>query len=411
MAKNVYGKKKTARNILIAVIAVLVIAVAIFLTVALQKDSAGLNCFQRNATAVSADGMKASISEYKVLFDAVSSNYGSTTLSDEQIKNLQEYCAREVVKQKIYAKEAKALGLSLTEEQIAACNQSADDHIASIEKSYADSMVESGSYSKTAFEKQMDSFFQRLGMSRTAYRAFLKENAAGEYYRQAIAAYYEENKESVDENVLVDFYRKSVEKTMTTTDEDGHETPTYSDGTFWNYMMMYQIGYSASPMLYVPEGFIYIDFIKLEKDSAEELEEIIEKVKSGEMSFDELMESDDNKDSFKGFIPSPYPIAENDHSSLFSEDDVFQKASALNVGEINSYIAEPVEKDDGTSTVTAYLFRRAEGTMCYDGDHGVIKMDWFPGVREAELEEYRLDQWMSDLKFEDAIYAYKGAIG
>ena len=90
---------------------------------------------------------------------------------------------------------------------------------------------------------------------------------------------------------------------------------------------------------------------------------------------------------------------------------MFQKASALNVGEIDSYIAEPVEKDDGTSTVTAYLFRRAEGTMCYDGDHGVIKMDWFPGVREAELEEYRLDRWMSDLKFEDAIYAYKGAIG
>lgn len=410
MAKNVYGKKKTARNILIAVIAAVVIATAIFLAVALQKDSAGLNCFQRSATAVSADGVKASIGEYKVMFDAVSSNYGNTTLSDEQIKNLQEYCAREVIKQKIYEKEAKALGLSLTEEQIAACEKSADEHIASIEKSYADSLIQGGTYSKTAFDKQMDSFFQRLGMSKNAYHAFLKQNAAGVYYSQAIVDYYKESKDGIDENTLVDFYRKNVEETMTTTDEDGHETPAYSDGMFWNYMMMYQIGYMGSPMMYVPEGFIYIDFIKLEKDNAKDLEEIIEKVKSGEMSFDELMESDENKDSYKGFLPAPYPIAENDHSSLFTEGEVFLKASVLNVGEIDSYVTEPVENDDGTTTVTAYLFRRAEGTMCYDGDHGVIKMDWFPGVRETMLEEYKLDQWLSDLRFEDAIYAYKGAI-
>ena len=411
MAKNVYGKKKTTRNILIAVIAAVVIAAAIFLAVALQKDSAGLNCFQRSATAVSADGVKASIGEYKVMFDAVSSNYGNTTLNDEQIKNLQEYCANEIIKQKIYQKEAKALGLSLTEEQIAACEKSADNHIASIEKSYADSLIQNGTYSKTAFDKQMDSFFQRLGMSRSAYRAFLRENAESEYYRHEILDYYAENSGSIDENVLVDFYRKTVEEGMTTKDADGHETSTYADGAFWNYMTMNQIGYMESPMLYVPEGFIYIDFIQLEKDNAKDLEEIIEKVKSGEMTFDELMESEENKDPFKGFLPAPYPIAENDHSALFKENEVFLKASLLNVGEIDSYVCEAVENEDGTTTVTAYLFRRAEGTMCYDGDHGVIKMDWFPGVHESVLEQYNLEQWLADLKIEDAVYAYKGAIG
>ena len=135
---NVYGKKKTKRNILIAVIAVLVIAAAIFLTVALQKDGAGMNCFQRSATAASADGMKVSVAEYRVMLDMISSNYSGTTLTDDQLRTLQENCVSQVLMMKVYEKEAKALGLSLTDEQIAASEKAADDQIASIRKYYAD---------------------------------------------------------------------------------------------------------------------------------------------------------------------------------------------------------------------------------------------------------------------------------
>ena len=407
---NVYGKKKTTRNILIGVIAVLVIAAAIFLTVALQKDGAGLNCFQRRATAASADGERISFAEYKTMFDMVSSSYTSTTFSDDQIRSLQENCAREILMMKVYEKEAKALGLSLTEEQIAASKKAADDQIASIEKYYADSLISNGTYSKTALEKQIDSYFQRLGMSENEYRAFIRRNTEGEYYRQAIAGYYEANGSGIDEDTLVDYYRKIVGETMTTKNEDGTEKSNYLEGQFWYNLVMYQYGYST-PMMYVPEGFVYVDYIKLEKGSDVEMNEAISAVMSGERSFDELMASDENMDTFKTIMTAPYPVAEKDHSGLFTSDDAFAVINGLAVGEIGNYVEEPTVADDGTSTVTAYLFRRAEGNMCYDGDHGVIKIDYFPDMRASVEQQYRMDQWLSDLKIEDAIYAYKGALG
>ena len=407
---NVYGKKKTTRNILIGVIAALVIAAAIFLAVALQKDSAGMNCFRRSATAASADGERISVVEYRVMYDMTSSQYTSTTLTDGQIRNMQEYCAKDVLKQKVYPKEAKALGITLTDEQIEKAATAADEQVASVEKYYAESLVSGGNYSKAALDKQVDSYFQRLGMSKGAYRAFLKENAEGEYYHQAILDYFEQNGSGIEEDALVDYYRKSVEETMTTVAEDGTETPTYSNGMFWNYMMMYQVGYS-SPMLYVPEGFIYVDYIEIKKASTEEAEEIIRQVNDGERSFDELMQSLENQDAYKDTLTGPYPIAENDHSALFSPQELYNTAAALEIGQIGSFVATPVTDDDGNTTVTAYLVRRAEGNMCYDGDHGVIKLDYFPGIRGSAVEQYWLDQWLKDLKYEDVVYAYKGALG
>ncbi len=411
---NVYGKKKTTRNILIGVITALVIAAAIFLAVALQKDGAGMNCFQRSATAVSADGQRASVAEYRVMYDSVSMNYTDTTLDDDQIRSLQEYCANEVIKQKIYEKEAKALGIKLADEQIAACRKSADDHIASVEQYYANNLIQNGSYSKATLDKQLNSYYQSLGMGKDAYRTFLIQNAASEYYREAILQYYQENGSGIDENTLVDYYREKAEATMTTEQEDGTQKSTYSDGDFWNYIsnyvLMRQFGYTSDPLLYVPEGFIYIDLIKLEMSNAAEIAEIVEEVKAGKRSFDDLKESDQNKDPYKGIVNGPYPIAENDHKALFTEEEIFLKAALLSVGEIDTYVGTPVENDDGTQTVTAYLFRRAEGNLCYDGDHGVVKLDAIDGVRDTFVEQYWLEQWLSDLKYEDVIYTYQGVL-
>lgn len=404
-----YGKKKTARNILIGVIAAIVIAVAIFLVVALQKDGAGMNCFQRNAAAVTGDGVQASVAEYRIMFDMRTQNYQSMKLSDAQIRTQQELAAREALMQKIYVKEAKALGLKLTEEQIAACKKSADDQIASIEQYYATSMVSGGTYSKAALDKQISSYFQHLGMSKDAYRNYLKASAEAEYYRQALEAYYQENGSGFTEDELVAYYRKTAEGMMTTVGEDGTEQPAYSEGQFWYKIMLYQIGYDF-PMLYVPEGFIYIDYIRIEAATTEEAEQIIAEVVSGERSFDELKDSDANKDTFKTIMKAPYPIAEKDHSMLFTADDAYAAAAALEIGQIGSYIEEQITKDDGTTSVTAYLFRRAEGNICYEGDHGVIDLDYYTGIRTALESDYRMDQWFSDLKYEDVIYTYKGVL-
>lgn len=403
------GKKRQARNILIGVIAVLVIAIAIFLSVALQKDSAGMNCFQRNATAASADGVKASVGEYRVIFDTIMANYQTQTFTDDQIRELQENAIKQALLPKIYAKEAKALGISLTKEQKDAAAQTAQNQIDELKKSIAEDLSKNGTFSKSALEKQMAAYYQQRGMNENQYYSFIKENAEADYYEEALDAYYEKNGNDFSEDELLDYYRKSVEDSMVTKSADGTEKSTYMDGQYWYYMMLYQMGYSA-PMMYVPEGFIYIDYIKLQKGTAEEIEEIINKVNSGEMDFDELRQSLDNVDSYRNALGSPYPIGENDHAQMFASQEAYEAAAALAIGEIGSFIDEPVTEEDGTVTVTGYLFRRAQGNMCMDGETGVIKIDYYPGIRESVTEEFRAERWLSDIRFEDAVYAYKGAL-
>ena len=58
--------------------------------------------------------------------------------------------------------------------------------------------------------------------------------------------------------------------------------------------------------------------------------------------------------------------------------------------------------------MTGYLFRRANGNMCIDGEHGVIKIDFYPDIRKNYEDKYRYDQWFADVKYEDALYTYKG---
>lgn len=408
--KSRIGKQKLTRNILIGVAIAAVIAVAIFLVVALQKDGAGFNCFQRSATAASANGVRATMSEYRIAYDTTVSNYTTSSFTDAQIRTLQENAARQVLLQKVYKKQAKALGLSLTDEQAAASKKTAQDQLDSIEAYFADYLIDNGSYSKSALEKQLTNYYQQLGMSKTAYYNLLKESAEASYYEEAIEAYYEEKGSDIAEADLLAFYKKSVEDSMYTTDENGNQVATYEEGNFWYYLMLYGIGYS-SPMLYVPDGFIYVDFIEVNKESTEEAADFVAKVSSGEIDFDELLVSDDNTDTYRNTLTGPYPIAEHDHSQLFADDEAFHVAEKLEIGEIGSFVSAKTNDEGETTSVTVYLFRRAKGTMCMDGETGVIDIDYFPGIRHSAEDEYRLEQWMGEIKYEDALYAYKGALG
>ncbi len=405
------GKKKQIRNILILAAVVIVIAAAIFLYIALQKDGAGMNCFQRNATAASANSVRASMAEYRIAFDSTVSNSYTTNYSDAEIRTLQENAAKSVLLQKVYRNQAKKLGLSLTDEQTAKCRESAQAQVDSIEAYLAQYLNQQGNYSKSALENQLTSYYQQLGMSKTEYYELLKNSMEADYYRQAIEAYYAGSEEKIDEAELAAFYRKTVEKLMYTTGEDGTKTATYSDGDFWNTLLYYQYGLTSAPMLYVPEGFIYIDFIRIEADSAADAVKIVTEVTEGERSFDELMNSDENKDPFKTLLRAPYPISEHDHSALFTSDEVYNLAAALEVGEIGWFYEEPKTSEDGTTTATAYLFRRAKGTMCMDGETGIIDINYFPDIHYLMENEYRLDKWLGEIRYEDAMYAYKGALG
>jgi len=410
MAKTLYSKKKTTRNILIGVIAVLVIALVVCLIVMLRKDGAGMNCFQRQATAASADGVKINMSEYRMTLDMALQSYQNGNFTDEQIRSLQENAAKQALLQKICVKEAKALGITLTDEQKKEAAQTAKNQIESLKQYYTENLSNSGSYSKTALDGQIANYYNHIGMSEGQYYNYIKENTEANYYGEALKAYYEENGIEIEEDVLLDFYRKYVEDSMVTKKADGTESKTYLDGQYWYTLMLYQMGYSV-PMLYVPEGFIYVDFIKLEKGSVEEINQIINEVNNGDRSFDELLASDENKDTFRDMLKGPYPIAEKDHSGLYTSDEAFSAVSGLEIGQIGTYVEEPKTAEDGTTTVTAYLFRRAKGDMCMDGETGVIKIDYYPDIRESVIDEYRSEQWLSDVRYEDAIYAYKGALG
>ena len=128
--KSRLGRKKQIRNILILAAVVVVIAVAIFLAVALQKDGAGMNCCQRNATVASGNNVRATMGEYRVALDSTASyTQTGTTYTDAEIRSIQESCARSILLQKVYRNEAKKLGLSLTDEQAAECKENAQKQI------------------------------------------------------------------------------------------------------------------------------------------------------------------------------------------------------------------------------------------------------------------------------------------
>ena len=404
------GKQKQIRNILILAAVVIVIAAAIFLYIALQKDGAGMNCFQRSATAASANGVKATMGEYRMALDSNLSSGYTTGYSDAEIRAIQENAAKSVLLQKMYRNQAKKLGLSLTDEQKAACKKSAQEQIDNIEAYFAQYLDQQGNYAKSALENQLTSYYQSIGMSKNEYYDFMRSGMEADYYRQAIEAYYNENEEKIDEAELLAFYREAVEKAMYTTDDNGEKVSTYEDGMFWSYLALYSYGYYSTPLLYAPEGSIFVDYIMLNKDSIEDAEAIINKINSGEMSFDELMASEDNVNPYKAVMAGPYPITKNDHAGLFTDEEAYETAASLAEGEIKPFIVNS-GTEDNASAVVVYLFRGAKGTICMNGESGILNIDAIKGVRSIAENEFRVDSWLGEIKYEDALYAYKGALG
>ena len=399
-------RKKTIRNILIAAAVLVVVVAAIVLTVSLRKDGHGFNAFERAATAASADGEKISMIEYALSLDTLlSNNSNASSLTDEQIREYQETAAKQALLVKIYIKEAKALGLKLTDEEVQKCKDAAQEQIDGIVETYTKSLIEGGSFSKAALNKQITSYYNQIGMNQSRYYAFVRERAEANYYLTKLTEYYQENGSGFDEEELLAYYHKSVEETM-----EGYEEGTYS-----LYTQFYAMGYT-SPLLFVPEGFIYVDFIQLKKDTQEEISAIVDKINSGEMTFEELMDSEDNQDTYRTKLKAPYAIGKGDYSYLCGEEEFYTKAEELEMGEIGTLIvpikgtAEEGEEAPITG-YNGYLFRRAEGNMCEEGDSGVIKIDYYDGVRASAEEGLREEKWTADLSYSDSMFTYKGIVG
>ena len=213
--------------------------------------------------------------------------------------------------------------------------------------------------------------------------------------------YYESNGSDIAEEELLSFYHEFI----------GDVGEEYKQGQYSTNLVLYLYGYSM-PLLYVPENFIFVDFLQVNMETEEEINELFNKVINGEMTFEELRDSDDNKYGYKDYLKAPYAIGEGDHGYLFSSEEAFEAAKALAVGEIGTYLV-PIEntEDDGTKTVsgyTGYMFRRAEGTICENGENGIVSIDYFPGIRENMETGLRQREWTGDITYADAVYSYRG---
>ncbi len=414
--KSQQSKKKLTRNILIGVLAALVIAAVIFLVVVLQKDSAGMNCFQRNAIAATADGVKASMGEYRMSFDSMQTvqlykAYGISV--GNSLKNIQEDAAQTALMQKIYIKEGKAMGFTLTKEEQETCKKNAQEYVANTEEQIKNQMITEGSYSKSQFDKQLSSFYKNIGMNRNAYIEYIREGMEAELYGQKI---YDRltAENTLEGDALVAYYRENVEKSMYTEKEDGTKEPAYEEGQFWKKLDAYRTD-NSSPMMYLPEGYTLIDLVKLEGKTAEEAEEIITQVNAGTLNFEELKTSPDNKDAFLEKVEGPYPIWEKDHKELFDSDEMYQQAVSLEKGKLGAFLQKKTA-EDGTETSTVYIFRIADGSIVMDGTN-IINIDWFTGLRESTQNGYLstkwselVDKWLADVQYNDAIYTYNGGL-
>ena len=67
-------------------------------------------------------------------------------------------------------------------------------------------------------------------------------------------------------------------------------------------------------------------------------------------------------------------------------------------------------KGIGVTGYIGYMFRRAEGTMCEEGQSGIVKIDWYDTVRESVVSSLRQKRWMDDAVYTDAVYAYRGIL-
>lgn len=439
-------RKKLIRNILIAAVVAVVVVAAVVLSIAFRKDGHGMNAFQRSRTAASADGVTVSMLEYALSFDTLAQNYSSTTLSDDQVKSLQDSAVNQALLLKIYAKEAKALGLTLTDEEIQTAKTSAQEQIDGVVEAYTEQLVNSGSFSKAALDKQVASYYGMLGMTQGQYYKYCLERLEANTYMEKLEKYYEENGSGLSEDEVQTYYRESVEATM-----DG-----YYEGQYSTSLLMYAYGYSM-PMLFVPDGFFYVDYIQVSKDTEEEVNEIFDKVIRGgkedanafvfvtaetdeteeteeteatgetedaaqkdlpelePMSFDELMESDENVNAYRSVAEGPYAIGDGDYGYLFNTySEMYEAAKALEDGQIGVYVVPVTQTDtDGNELVQGYLgymFRRAEGKMCENGQTGIIKLDYYPAVREDVEAGLRQKKWTADAVYNDALYAYRGSL-
>lgn len=404
-------KKKKLKIILIAVVvAVVIIAVAVFASL-LRKDGRGMNAFDRSKVVASAGGQSITMGELAMGLDNSINyyyQYYGATYSGDELKQLQENVAKDLILQKIYTAKANELGIGLTAEEIASCKKTAKDQLATLEETIGKQLSTSGNFSKANLESQINEYFTRqLGMNKSQYKAYIETQEKASLSLKKVQAYYADSLTGYTDEEFLAFYDEEVKENYA----DG-----YTDGAYAMQMYYYMLGYSSTPYLYVPEGFIYIDSLSYTAATEEEANAFADKAKEiGD--FDTIAE-ESGVYTDHDHLPAPYAIGPNDWFYILDSQDTYDAVAALEVGELTTVVVPNTTNDSDTGeTVTTsysvYVIERVEGTMCENGaSYGIVDIDHY-NLRDAmksDFEEHRFvdltETWLTDLNLSDAIYSY-----
>ncbi len=404
--------KKTLRNILIGVAVGLVILLLIVFSILLRKDANGLNAFDRNKVVASAAGQTVTMREYVMALNNTMSYYTYYGLeySDEELKEMQEGVATQLLSHKVMLQKVDELGLSLTPEELAQCKKTAQDQLTELEESIGSQLATSGSYSNASVQSRINDYFtNRLGMTKAQYTAFIELQEKAEVAEDKLRTYYESDMQNYTDADLLAYYDEYV------TD---NYAANYETGTYSMQMYMYQIGYNQIPFLYVPEGFLYVDALSYTADTEEEVKVIEKRLADGE-DFDSIA-SAAGVTSLHDTLKAPYAIGEADWGYVLGSAEAYNLAKSLEIGKADSVIVpNTTTGEDGTETTssyTIYIVKRVEGNLCENGAaYGIVDIDYYDGVRAQVKSAYEANRfndlaegWLTDKQLSDAIYTYAG---
>lgn len=406
-------KKKNLKTILIAVLVAVVVICAIVFAILLRKDARGLTVFDRSKVVASAGGQSVTMGEYVMGLDnALSfySQYYGMTYTEDTVRELQDTVVDQLLTQKLAVAKLDELGLTLSAEELASCKKAGEDQLKSLEESIGKQMATSGSFSNASLQTQINDYFTRqLGMSKAQYKKYIAEQEKAELAQEKLQAYYESETKDYTEDELLAYYDKYVQENY---------ADAYSTGTYSMQMYMYQVGYSQTPYLYVPEGFLYIDALTYTGATEDDVKSVQKRLDDGD-DFETLSQLA-GVTTMHDALKAPYAIGEGDWGYALGSAEAYNLAKELEVGETGSVIVPTTSTDENgtetTSAYTLYIIRREEGSMCKDGaQFGIVDIDYYDGVRDTVKSAYESNafheitqSWMTNKQVSDTVYTYTG---
>lgn len=403
-------KRKTKRNICIAVIAVVVIALIVTAILLLRKDDFGHNAFERATVIASVNGDDITLGEFSIAYSNSYSNiqyyqqlysyYGMSyssgydTTSATWLDELREDTLDSLIRQRIYIQKAEELGLTLDEETQKTCKNAGKDAVSNMESSYRSSLESSG-YTGATLEqylaKSMSNYYTSMGMTKQQYmrKAVYDETASA--YGKLVETYYEDSREVTDD-----------ERRETYTDYvQQYYIDGYSAGDYTTQENAYQAGSVAYRYLYIPESFLFVRVAKLNIADETEAQALIDGVTTE--NFESYVQSEDNLDTY---IADTSKMAETEAYAIGADDslfasDVYELAVTLDVGQVGGVKTQYTDTADGAETITwnVYLVERM------DGQTGVVPYDTYNtadattgvGAMDSLMDSYIKYTYYNDL--------------